>query len=608
MRNSLCERADCFRINIVITEVADGGNLDLVLATVDRHIHRMDLVNIATALHRLAKLSAASSNNQARLRSHPVLTTVMGFAYAHLANLEVTTSPMCQALTNIAWAVATINVAHVPLLSLLLGLASNRVRWFKPFELCSLLWAFVKLGQCAESVMQRVNRMFGLVAENMRLRMDQFSLKDLLRVGWAFNATRSGHHSFLLCLADRMMRLVGQATCADIGRVAGVLSDAGIHQERIAHELARVATLRQGSFSPHDLQRLLCYFGDSNFFHEEFLLGTAVALQTMPLQPSQVVTTFEAMTRTMPQNPGTNAALVMLLPNFTPALVNLCPKRFLQIVRAAATCFGQQRCVGQLRPENHGEGLPSNPNFGRSTPDQIRAFFLAAQQVATFHLPAFSWHELAELVKAFIEAQVGVDTGAFQAVVQHVAQCVANVDTPTLLALLRSLLEVGSANCTVLAQPLFVEAMKRHENMPTHLLVALSDVCDSSLWLHHWPDGLSPEYLQNSIQAWGQIAPPQQSESTAGRLHENAVLGGLGTTTANGLDDMAAHPHSCQGSCQEQAGNCSLSRAGLNPERNADSSYLSDGQVVEDGSADVILWASTLGTGSNTISWSLLRL
>merc|ERR1719276_346200 len=90
------------QVNSKIVAVAELGSLDLLLSTVKEYLPVMNLVNMSTALHRLAKLTAYDGHSQARLRDHPVLAKLLAAAQGTLKKAVANnSSPSCQALSNV---------------------------------------------------------------------------------------------------------------------------------------------------------------------------------------------------------------------------------------------------------------------------------------------------------------------------------------------------------------------------------------------------------------------------------------------------------------------------------------------------------------------------
>jgi len=280
-----------------------------------------------------------------------------------------------------------------------------------------------------------------------------------------------------------------------------VLSNAGVHPERLLREMAEIVALHQESFRPHELSALLSYFIGSGFFHENFLLGIASALRNMSLKPDQVVTISETLARAMSQHAISPAIMMMLLPAFTAPLVNMPPEKFVRVVRAVTKSLcGENLAVGPK------ELRPSDP-FVPAMPSRLLSFLAEAQQEAWLNLPAFSGDELAELAAAFAVVRVGLDVHIFEAIANQAARQIAVIDTPALLALLRSLVAVRNRACMASVQSLCVDAMQRLDSMNAEELIALTHVCATCLELQSRQRGHSHLRISEAaLEPWVSIS------------------------------------------------------------------------------------------------------
>jgi len=130
-------------INGQIIAVSDTGDLALTLSIIETYISDMNLVNMATALHRLAKLSANDKRMRAALQEHSVVAQLVEFAKLSLKRTqEAGGSPHCQVLSNIVWALATLQIPDLQLLEAIALLSCKQLADFKPFELSAAIWAF----------------------------------------------------------------------------------------------------------------------------------------------------------------------------------------------------------------------------------------------------------------------------------------------------------------------------------------------------------------------------------------------------------------------------------------------------------------------------------
>lgn len=135
-------------INRRIIAVSATGDLALTLSVIESYISEMNLVNLATALHRLAKLVANNTATRAALQEHSVVAQLVHFANASLEKSRASGgSPQCQVLSNISSALATLQIPNLPLLEAIAELSGRRMAEFKSFERTATLWAFASFAE-----------------------------------------------------------------------------------------------------------------------------------------------------------------------------------------------------------------------------------------------------------------------------------------------------------------------------------------------------------------------------------------------------------------------------------------------------------------------------
>jgi len=507
------------QVNSKIVAVAELGSLDLLLSTVKEYLPVMNLVNMSTALHRLAKLTAYDGHSQARLRDHPVLAKLLAAAHATMMKSLVGNSlASCQALSNIVWAMATIKYVDVPLLLVAGEIAHRRASEFKPFEMSSMLWAFARFDHAMPEPKWMIAKLFERSAKEISFRTEQFSFRCLVMVAWAFINVRRGDSGLFLSLVEAMMPSLPDARPVEIVKVAWVLSFAGIQQDSMLRQLASAAKKRLGHFKAYELSKLLCYFMNHNFFDEAFLLSAAHALQAMTLKANQVATLLVALMRTMPRSPSTKAALMMLLPKFSMSLGDMRQDEFVQVACAAAICICNEQGIEQLLTENQGE-----EEHIESAQEELTEFVVALQLQACVHLPTVSDNALADLAQAFSVVHIGWYSQLLEEIAQEAARRISDISTQELLVISRSLSASGAASCHIAVQPLFQEIACRVKGMRTQGKRDLSHTHVNSQVPQRVPNETLLEQLENRYHAsnpdW--LEPPPGLSTMLPRTLEN---------------------------------------------------------------------------------------
>lgn len=466
-------------INSQIIAVADTGDLALTVSTIEAYVPEMNLVNISTALHRLAKLTANDQQAQLRLRQHPVLTALLAAARQLLDRARAGgASPHCQALSNITWALATIQFADVPLLEAVAELSHGRVADFKPFELSATLWAFAKLDAVDPAACHCAADLFWAAAEYIPNHADVFTFRCLVMTAWAFATAKQHDGRLFRGIAARMLPMVQTANCQELANAAWAFSTAGVRHERLLSELARKALQQLGDFKPQELSNMLWGFAASGFFHEDFFVSAARAAQYLELQAQQMANVLWALSRLRPRHRAVQAALLALLPRCNWMLESLKPQELASVALAAAKCFG--------RPGGGDHGQESTGSA--ALPPQVNDFFLAALPRILPRLQSFSGQSLANIVWSLLAVQVGCETDVLPKIACEAVKRAAELEPSALLLLLRNLPAVRNEVCDNSVRALFVEATRRVDVLRPKELQVLSRICTGLLGLRRSGD------------------------------------------------------------------------------------------------------------------------
>lgn len=143
-------------INREITHAASKGKARAVLDVTWSRLTSMNGVNLATALHRIARHSTEDPSQISDVHLHPGFGPMMKaierkatFALesgqdSNSAEAQSAGFP-AQCASIIAWSCATLSVRDEGMFGILAELAGPRLRELKPYEVTNLIWAFAKL-------------------------------------------------------------------------------------------------------------------------------------------------------------------------------------------------------------------------------------------------------------------------------------------------------------------------------------------------------------------------------------------------------------------------------------------------------------------------------
>jgi hypothetical protein len=452
-------------INSQIIAAADTENLAHLVNTITTYLPRMNLVNLSTALHRLAKLAGSDQQTQRSLQMHALLPALLATVYQALSKSQVTgTLPKCQALSNITWACATMQVVDLPLLQMVAAFCQVQLQEFKNFELCQLLWAFAKLGAMngAHCLCESTLPLFRSAGEFVIMSTDNFTFRGLVMTAWAFATARLHDPRLFHAIAERLMPSLHEANCQELANTAWSFSTAGVHQDTLFEMLAQASLPRLLEFKPQELSSILWSFASIGCVHDDFYVAAAHASLRMKLQAQQLANILWALTKMRPRHTNTRDVVVRLLPRCTQLIETFKPQELASVALAAGKSFGK---VDQ--------------EYLEQPPKQVIAFFQAALPLAEPRLREYSGQSLANLTNSVLSLQLGADSGLFDAVSCEILRRTESFENSALLLLVKSLPQapirsaaVHSATCL-----LFNEAARRVERLTPREVQVLHRIC-----------------------------------------------------------------------------------------------------------------------------------
>jgi len=211
-------RALCPLINGKVIEIADSGDYTSLLRIIEEHLPDMNLVNMTTSLHRLAKLCSESGEARALLRHEAhqlVLRDLLSGISVALLRCELgLNDSRRQALSNIIWSLGTLKCVQLQLLQITATLAEEHLTLFKPFELVSTAWAFAKLGTLhptAREIVAPVQRAAVTVIAGV---VDKLGFRFLAMAAYALVVSGLYDQKVLSSIAGRMVPMLRRTSCS----------------------------------------------------------------------------------------------------------------------------------------------------------------------------------------------------------------------------------------------------------------------------------------------------------------------------------------------------------------------------------------------------------
>jgi len=411
-------------INGQIIAVAETGNVWHLLSTIEKHIAHMNLVNITTALHRLAKML---SGDQV-LHGHPVIGVMLIAVRKELASMNANDNiPSSQSLSNIMWSLATLSIADWPLLQEVATLTVTHMDRFKPLELSTLLWAFAKLhSQYDLSGHQDVLRVFEAAALHVKDHASTFNFRNLVTTVGAFATLGKATPvtRVFQIVAQQMVKVSHTANCQELAKAAWAFGTAKVASDALFGIIAQSAIPRIHHFQPQELSNLLWGFAANDFFHLELIESAAIVVERSTLNTQQLANILWAMTRLRPQLKVARSTVVALMPRCCELLAGFQPQEFASTVMAAAKAFG--RVGEELGQLDH------------ALPPQVEFFFSAGCSFVTHSLHEFSHQSLANVATAYTAVQATSVLSILTQVGQVILKRVKGLSRSVLLQLIRT--------------------------------------------------------------------------------------------------------------------------------------------------------------------------
>jgi len=287
------------QVNKRIIAAAEVGDLHGFLSVIDQHLSQMNLVNLSTSIHRLAKFADKDPEVHLALVQSPTFEALQKTIHLMLINSK-DKSGLHQCLSNITWSFAHLHVVDMQLLGLLAYHAVGSMSGFKPFELSTLLWAFAKLG-VADAMPSDVASLFRAASQRLKENLAGFTFRSLATVAWAFATAKQRDTTLFAGLAREMCSLVRSANCQEIGNTIWAFATAGHRDRKLHHALAQAALPLMDGFKAQEISNMLWGFATNGYWHEEVFVNSIAAVTRMDLGSQHLANILWACAKVMPK-------------------------------------------------------------------------------------------------------------------------------------------------------------------------------------------------------------------------------------------------------------------------------------------------------------------
>jgi len=441
----------CAWINSQIVEASDAGGLSCLISTIEAHLSRMNLVNLTTSIHRLAKLSASDESAQQVLQDHPIIESLRKAISVALVSMAIDRT-LPQTLSNVAWSLATLRCFDRVLLELVASKAIMTMHFFKPFELSSLLWAFAKIGHgdimtCLKPLFQSANMQIIEAVKDMRFGC-------LATCAWAYATTKQPCRLLFRSMADQMRQLAPSANCQEMANTVWAFATVFHHDEALFFTIAETAVKHLSKFKSQELVNMMWGFANADFFHDAFFTKALSVMQHLHMNAQHFANVLWACARLKPQHPATKQAVLVFLPRCISILATFKPQEVSSVAMALAKVFEfEDQC------KDAGSCIVmSGPQAHQLLHPDVLAFFAAVSPHILANLRSYSVESLSNMACALTKLDMGASV--LPAMEHEVLYRIGSLAPSVMCCLLRAFLSTPGASSRQTVPALAAELVK----------------------------------------------------------------------------------------------------------------------------------------------------
>jgi len=266
-------------MNAQVCKAADSGGANAVLDFVAQRHTSMSLVNLTTALHKLAR---CCKDVQSFDVSDPRCVLLRVQTRLKLQKHAVPSAePLPRCWATIAWAYATMlcrDEESLQSLELIGQIAVPHVKEFKPVELTNLLWAFAKLSVKNSALFHEA--MYHILASS-----NHFSQSNLSTIVWAYvTAQHTPCQQLLRSVGESFVKGLVTAQYVNPTEITNFVWGVATAQLRLPSQLIAIvgdiASKELPQFKLHELSITAWSLSRLSTRHDAFFFAAAKALQT----------------------------------------------------------------------------------------------------------------------------------------------------------------------------------------------------------------------------------------------------------------------------------------------------------------------------------------
>jgi len=279
--------------------IVEATRSEEILEIVEEADTQLNAVNLATAVHRIAKWSkkgpSSSRSNIAwrqllgLIRVNADSFSAQGFANVFWALgtvhvdcamedqlLDSLATGMMrimdqfnpQALTTVAWGMATMEYNNSVLGQAIKEACFKQLESFNQQDLANAAWALTSLGVSDDALLDRI-------ADISALLIPSFKPQETANLMWAFAVAKRAHKELMDAVVAQVAESPDSLSSQALSNIAWSFAKLGKHDKELCKNIAAGASGRMRWFSPPELSKLLWAFATMEY-RDDALMESAV--------------------------------------------------------------------------------------------------------------------------------------------------------------------------------------------------------------------------------------------------------------------------------------------------------------------------------------------
>jgi len=513
-----------------LAQVAQQQDINKLLQAIDTQLKGMNGINLATAMHRVAKLASSEGTDAVR-------ATIKDPAFKRLLDTirrQVDTQALCardasgvlskpvppskarngeipvSCMSVVSWACATMRLREKGLFAHMAYLAVPALEQVKTFELSNMLWAYAKLELASEELFRAA------VERLLRRSEGEFTVQCLSTIAWSFATGRFNYPHLMSSIANELKDHPSKMKSQEIANTLWALAKCPCDCPALFDVLGRTVASHGTiwGFKAQELSSTLWAFATARFKCPAlFELAEAAAIQRKSeMSPQNIANILWAFAK-LHARPHPSFAAAML-----------------------------SETVSQLEQHKAQEISALIWAAARLCPRHVRFFI----QVATHcgereRLREFAPHALANLAKDFVTVGHLSIANFIGQILDESARQMQHLRPFDLSSLVRTITEARSRRC-------LAGALVQHEESILAIIQQAS-----------WMPGVSIGYGRrrsacagrtNTVAAGNQLADDGPRSGSKSRMHQNfcsPTTSAGGDSCSEGADEDGSWSGNCDG-------------------------------------------------------------